>query len=1161
MVDYSMAEFSYDDLISEGMLGFNPSPAFQIPVLPTASPHRFQSPAQSGTSTPTRGNRGGRGGAGRGGARGGGFNHSNSPSPYAPDSGRDSPTYGSRGRGRGAGHSGLGAFNARGRGGRGSGTASPRGGGSFHAGPNPLLVPVKFVPATGPGLGTVGGEDEHGLEKAGADVPTSPPPPALPSADAQLADQVGKIALEAHEEQHPDYSIPETAFEPEPATTATMALDELEDARGAADETSTHPGIGMSHTARKQAPAPAVVAEPAPSAAAAEPRAGNNVEEEDEEPPLFEISVARSEVVVDVEFAPPAGLAAHRGNGGESDESDESEDEQIVYSARAVIRSDPVLANPTLPASTTTTTATTSEFTSLPQAASRPPPASARTARVSQPKQPAKKSKKALKRESRAARKAGRAHPRSGNGHLGGRTLADSEDESGSEEDHDDLADGAALFAQMRGGVVNMDDMLDADAAATHEDGQPRMDDSDVEWGSTSPPPVGRGAGVRGRAKKQLQRQQRADQRQAEKLERLIAAGSTREEVELAMALEASRQDAEELAVTEGRAQRAQAAEERLRLEQDYLANLEAADDDEGDDSLAVMAAFANGAVGSLGGSHGRGDDLDRRIAEDEDDSDAWGTSDEDATTGNSSSSETDSGSYDSEEDTADAADRRLAEEEEDVSEEAGSSEELEMEYSLGDADGRVEHSLSLHSSDSEDSDDSSLSSSTDSAAEDLAVQSALLAGRTIKLSSMGQSGGGGRKAERERKKERRRARKGKMRQADYDDDETSSDEAEMFGGGNDTWADDDEDFIAKMQGIVRDNADLLETAKGGKDARRANRKERNKLFKAISNGNFDDVDLYGDMDDLDDEMVDALLAEEEERAMGLGSSKKKKKKNAGKNYGGAFSASLAEQWELDRKSKAQKKAERAAVRAAAREAESRDAYRGGRTAGKKAKAAREAASQSNDAATINKQIRQFIQYEIGMATMSLPPMSKKSRIAVHLLAEAYGLKSRSMGKGNARFPVLERTSRTTVVGVSERKIVAIVGTADGEDEMSMGYGYGGRPRGGGKMSGLWKALESASGKRSSGGAGRSGGGGVGRNSEGAVVGQGADKLGTENIGFALLKKMGWTEGGQIGLSGGIHEPVAARVKTNRQGLGSGYSVTQRQAYGMARRPSSDSDD
>jgi hypothetical protein len=38
-----------------------------------------------------------------------------------------------------------------------------------------------------------------------------------------------------------------------------------------------------------------------------------------------------------------------------------------------------------------------------------------------------------------------------------------------------------------------------------------------------------------------------------------------------------------------------------------------------------------------------------------------------------------------------------------------------------------------------------------------------------------------------------------------------------------------------------------------------------------------------------------------------------------------------------------------------------------------------------------------------------------------------------------------------------------------------------------------------------------------------------------------------------------IVRPLA--LAQNRQGLGSGYSVTQRQAYGMARRPSSDSDD
>lgn len=212
--------------------------------------------------------------------------------------------------------------------------------------------------------------------------------------------------------------------------------------------------------------------------------------------------------------------------------------------------------------------------------------------------------------------------------------------------------------------------------------------------------------------------------------------------------------------------------------------------------------------------------------------------------------------------------------------------------------------------------------------------------------------------------------------------------------------------------------------------------------------------------------------------------SRKQRKKD--KNFGGAFSASLADQWDQDRKTKAQKKAERAATRAAAREANTRDSYRSKGKGGKKAKAAREADSQSNDAATINTQIVRFIQFDIGQSSMALPPMSKKARIAVHLLAEAYGLKSRSMGKGNSRFPVLERTSRTTVQ-VNDRKVRAIIGTADGEDELGMGYG--GRPRGG-KMSGLWKALEGASGKRSGGGSGARGGT-VGRNSEGTVVGQG----------------------------------------------------------------------
>lgn len=141
----------------------------------------------------------------------------------------------------------------------------------------------------------------------------------------------------------------------------------------------------------------------------------------------------------------------------------------------------------------------------------------------------------------------------------------------------------------------------------------------------------------------------------------------------------------------------------------------------------------------------------------------------------------------------------------------------------------------------------------------------------------------------------------------------------------------------------------------------------------------------------------------------------------------------------------------------------------------------------------MNSIIREFIVFDLTGQTLDLPPMSKKSRIAVHLLAEVYGLKSRSMGSGKHRFPVLERTRKTTVNGVSERRIRAIVGTADGENELDDGYGFGGYGgRGGkpksGKMGGLWKALEGQSGKK----AGRGGGGGGTRkNNEGAVVGQG----------------------------------------------------------------------
>ncbi|GAA5895769.1 hypothetical protein JCM8208_005083 [Rhodotorula glutinis] len=1160
-----MESFDYADLVSDDMLGFNPSPVFQPPMQPAHQP---------GYANPTRGARGGSGRGARGG-RGSPFPPRGGAS--APSSGRATPTapapYPTRGGGgfgggrggRGGLGTGFGANDRGGFGGRGGMRGGGRGGAAYSGSStprhvvgmssgafNPLLVPVKFVKAAGDGLGTVGGEDEHGLELAGA---ASPPPPArekrLPrhSVEGALADEVGNLDLDADVAEH-DLAPPppETAFEPEPATTATMALDELEDAPDAA-EPVTHPGLGSRARKPVERDSPR-----APVAVAPAVSSDDDDDADEDGPPLFEISVTASAVTVDLpaSIAPPAAFASHDPSTPLSSDASDSDSEQILFPRRAQAHADPVSSARAPPATSPRPVADLSLLASTSTSAPAAPAARPRSTHPSQPAQPAKQSKKALKRASRAARKTGRAHPRSGNAHLAGhghgRTLADSDDDEDNDEEAgalreeraQDREDGAALFARMQGGgAEGVDDMLVADSdddeleqvdAHGHVPGQPRQGDSDIEWGSSSPPAVGP-AGARGRAKKAAQRAQRADQRERDKLERLVAAGSTREEIELALALEV-----------------------RRRAEDDYLANV----DDEGDDSMAVLAAFAKGAVGQLGGEHGRGNDADRRMAEAEEDEDEWGTSSEG---GSSSGSEEDS-EEDEDEDTEGAQDRRLAQEEEDDSEELDSDDELEMEYSLGDADGRVEHSLSIDSSDDDSSIDSSLSSSTDSDVELHAFESALLAGKKISMQRMGQAGSGGRKDERERKKARARERKGKGKAhvVDSSSSDSDSDGAEVMFTGNDSWADRDEDYISQVQAAVRLNADLLSTAQGGRAARRSNRRERNKLFTAISQGNFDDIDLYDEAADLDEDLVEAMFAEQEEAGFG-GPSKKQRKKD--KTFNGAFSQQLAAQWDLDRSKKASKKAKRAAERAAAREAEFRDTYRDKASSYSRGKAGAKSLARSgdddNDAATINTRMRHFIVTDLSSTSMSLPPMAKKARIAVHLLAEVYGLKSRSMGSGKNRFPVLERTSKTTVVGVSERRVRAIVGTADGEHELDGMDGDWGGPRGKGKyrgkVGGLWKALEGATGKKSGGGGRRDQ---LGKNSEGAVVGQGADKIGEDNVGFALLKKMGWTVGGQIGLSGqGLHEPVVARVKTGKSGLGlgGGFAVSRDEAWALARAP------
>ncbi len=112
--------------------------------------------------------------------------------------------------------------------------------------------------------------------------------------------------------------------------------------------------------------------------------------------------------------------------------------------------------------------------------------------------------------------------------------------------------------------------------------------------------------------------------------------------------------------------------------------------------------------------------------------------------------------------------------------------------------------------------------------------------------------------------------------------------------------------------------------------------------------------------------------------------------------------------------------------------------------------------------------------------------MDKRSRAQVHMLADAYGIKSKSRGSGATRFPILIKLARSGVE-VDHRRVRRLLDTGGGG---AFGIGSKAAARGKGKA-------------KSSVGAG--GGGALApRNREGAEVGYGADRIGSDNIGHKV---------------------------------------------------------
>lgn len=147
--------------------------------------------------------------------------------------------------------------------------------------------------------------------------------------------------------------------------------------------------------------------------------------------------------------------------------------------------------------------------------------------------------------------------------------------------------------------------------------------------------------------------------------------------------------------------------------------------------------------------------------------------------------------------------------------------------------------------------------------------------------------------------------------------------------------------------------------------------------------------------------------------------------------------------------------------------------------------------------------------------------MAQGDRKKVHEIANVFNLKSKSIGGGKSRFPILYRTSRT--IQYNEETLKAA------ESVLSSGRFL---PR-----------MDKAKKRGAVAGSGRRGGAtsaGVSYR-DGEVVGAAAPEIGQDNRGRTMLEKMGWSTGTALGALNnkrGLVQPVEQVVKTSRSGLG-----------------------
>ncbi|TIB63456.1 hypothetical protein E3P78_01759 [Wallemia ichthyophaga] len=347
-------------------------------------------------------------------------------------------------------------------------------------------------------------------------------------------------------------------------------------------------------------------------------------------------------------------------------------------------------------------------------------------------------------------------------------------------------------------------------------------------------------------------------------------------------------------------------------------------------------------------------------------------------------------------------------------------------------------------------------------------------------------------------------ANKGKKRADDFMDDFDELMEFDDFEGKHNKW-DEEEQFLDELASIIESKKQNLQKAKSS--SRQGSRQGKY---------SYDDYgDVYGD--DGEDSEEDFAL---DPRDLIFPTSSKKKKAKV--------PPQLQRMWDQDRARKAEKKK----IREQVRMADALSPYT--KTKGKKgkkmqAKAIKAAAELSDDemlpdfynTETINTEIQSFVDVP-QRKMMKLPPMDNKSRKQIHMLADTYGLKSKSIGKGVGRHIMLLKTGRTgqnVDYGVVSKAAKAC-------DKGGIGNFY----------KTLHLARKAASGsKKGDGGAKPK----MIKHTEGTIVGHEAQPIGQESVGYKMLATMGWNHGQKMGQSGeGLEAPVAAVIKNSRLGLG-----------------------